>query len=183
MILETDRLRLRPWEETDAPSLYECAKDPRVGPAAGWSAHPDAEHSLNTIRKFLSSEGTFAITLKDNGIAIGAVGLSFRSTSKIDIGDDEANVGYWIGVPFWNRGLVTEAVHELMRYAFEDLGISVLWCGYFDGNERSKRVQEKCGFRYHHTEYDKERYEIGMTVTEHISRITKEEWSLRDAQF
>ena len=51
----------------------------------------------------------------------------------------------WIGVPYWGQGLIPEAVREIMRHGFDDLNLEKMWCGYFDGNTKSKRVQEKCG--------------------------------------
>ena len=56
--------------------------------------------------------------------------------------DDECELGYWIGKPFWGQGLIPEAAKELLRYAFEDLGMRAVWCGYYEGNEKSRRVQE-----------------------------------------
>lgn len=76
--------------------------------------------------------------------------------SHIDIAEDEAEIGYWIGVPFWGMGIIPEATQCLIDYAFNDLHLKKLWCGYFDGNEQSKRVQEKCGFHYCQTFKDKE---------------------------
>lgn len=64
------------------------------------------------------------------------------SASNLDIPDTEGEIGYWIGVPFWGQGLIPEAVEELLRHGFEDLKLDRIWCGYFDGNEKSKRVQE-----------------------------------------
>ncbi|MBQ2314223.1 MAG: GNAT family N-acetyltransferase, partial [Treponema sp.] len=54
--------------------------------------------------------------------------------------------GYWLGKPFWGQGFMTEAVKEMVRHAFEDCGMNKIWAGYYEGNERSRRVQEKCGF-------------------------------------
>jgi len=96
--------------------------------------------------------------------------------SNLDIDKDEAEIGYWIGVPFWGQGLIPEAVRELMRYAFDDLGMKQLWCAYFDGNEKSKRVQEKCGFKYHHTNKDVEWPLMNDIRTVHITTITRLEW-------
>ena len=72
--------------------------------------------------------------------------------------------------------MIPEAVRELMRYGFEELGLTTLWCAYFDGNEKSHRVQEKCGFRYHHTEKDKLWHLTNEVRTEHISCISREPW-------
>ena len=65
------------------------------------------------------------------------------SASDKGIPDTEAEIGYWIGVPYWGQGLIPEAVREIMRYGFDDLNLEKLWCGYFDGNTKSQRVQEK----------------------------------------
>ncbi|HCC34173.1 MAG TPA: RimJ/RimL family protein N-acetyltransferase [Ruminococcaceae bacterium] len=179
MILKTNRLILRPFRETDAESLYEYAKDPRVGPIAGWPVHTSVENSRQIIRGVLSADETYAVTLKDEDIVIGSAGLLIGDASNLGIKPDEAEIGYWIGVPYWGRGLIPEAVRELMRYAFEELDISVLWCGYFDGNEKSKRVNEKCGFKFHHTETGKEWPLINAVKTQHVTNITKEEWRKR----
>ena len=89
--------------------------------------------------------------------------------------DHEAEIGYWIGVPYWGWGLIPEAVQRLQRRCFEELECTVLWCGYYDGNEKSRRVQEKCGFRYHHTQRGK-LSPLGDVRTEHFTRITREEF-------
>lgn len=96
--------------------------------------------------------------------------------SNIGLLDSEGEIGYWIGVPYWGRGLIPEAVRELMRYGFENLKLNKIWCGYFDGNEKSKRVQEKCGFHYHHTAYNVPCAIEGVLRTEHITCLSKEEW-------
>lgn len=176
MILNTERLILRPWRETDAKDLYRWAKDERVGLIAGWPPHKSVEESAEIIRTVFSQEGVYAVALKDDNIAIGCIGLITGEKSNFPISEDEGEVSYWIGVPYWGRGLIPEAIREIMRHGFEDLNLVTLWCGYFDGNEKSKRAQEKCGFRHHHTDKDKP-YELMNDVrTEHVSRITKEEW-------
>ncbi len=173
--IETERLILRPWRETDAESLYEYAKSPLVGPIAGWPMHTSVENSREIIRDVLSAEGSYAVTIKPDDIAVGSIGLMIGVASNLGLPDNEAEIGYWIGIPFWGRGYIPEATHRLIRYAFEDLGIKTLWCGYFDGNEKSQRVGAKCGFRYARTE-QKYWAPIDKTVTQHITRLTKEEW-------
>ncbi|PHV70703.1 RimJ/RimL family protein N-acetyltransferase [Sporanaerobium hydrogeniformans] len=176
MILETSRLILRPWKEEDAHSLYEYAKNPEVGPIAGWPVHTDVENSRQIIRDVLSASETYAVTLKNQDMAIGSIGLMIGKNSNIAIEADEGEIGYWIGVPYWGKGLIPEAVYELMRHGFEDLNLKTIWCGYFEGNEKSRRVQEKCGFKYHHTEKDKEWPLMNDVRTEYITCITKEQW-------
>lgn len=176
MELYTQRLILRPWEEADAESLFEYARDPRVGPIAGWPAHTDIENSREIIRDVLSADETYAVCLRDDGRAIGSVGLLRGAASNLSLPDNEGEIGYWIGVPFWGRGLIPEACRELIRHAFEDLGLEALWCGYFDGNIKSKRAQEKCGFKYQRTDKDMHWKLMDDIRTEHITRLTKKDW-------
>ena len=175
-LLETPRLLLRPWEEGDAGSLYKYAKDPAVGPIAGWPPHTSVENSREIIRTVLSAPETYAVVLKQSGEAVGSIGLmSGAAVHSAEIAAGEAEIGYWIGVPFWGRGLIPEAVRRLLRHAFEDLGVQAVWCGYYDGNAQSRRVQEKCGFRYSHTEYEKPSL-LGDVRTEHFSRLSRTDW-------
>jgi ribosomal-protein-alanine N-acetyltransferase len=179
MILKTKRLMLRPWELSDAESCYEYAKDPLVGPIAGWPVHISVENSKEIIENVLAVPETYAVCLKTDNKAIGSIGLLIGDKSNIGLSDDEAEIGYWIGMPFWGQGLIPEAVRELMRYAFEELNMKKLWCGYFDGNEKSKRVQEKCGFKYQLTNENVEWSLMHDIRTEHITCITAEEWRTR----
>ena len=176
MLLETERIILRPWEETDAEWLYEYAKDPKVGPIAGWPPHTSVENSKEIITGVLSAPGTYAVVLKRENHVVGSLGLMIGSASNIGIPDNEGEIGYWIGVPFWGQGLIPEAVNEMIRYAFENLKLDKLWCGYFDGNEKSKRVQEKCGFKYYHTNKNIHWKLMDDIRTEHITCLSKEEW-------
>ena len=171
MILYTERLILRPWEESDAESLYEYAKNPEVGPIAGWPVHTSVENSREIIRDVLSAEETYAVCLREDNKAIGSVGLMIGEHSNLNLPEEEGEIGYWIGVPFWGRGLIPEAVQELIRHGFEDLKLKRLWCGYFDGNIKSRRVQEKCGFVYHHTNKDIYWKLMDDIRTEHITSL------------
>ena len=112
MELTTERLLLRPWLETDAEDLYQYAKDPGVGPIAGWPPHTSVENSREIIRYILSAEGTFAVCRKSDGKPVGCVGLSLGKASNLHLPDTEGEIGYWIGAPFWGRGLIPEAVRE-----------------------------------------------------------------------
>ena len=173
MDLTTERLLLRPWKETDAESLYEYAKDPEVGPIAGWPVHTSVENSQEIIREVLSAEETYAVCMKEDGKAIGSIGLMIGTASNLNLPDTEGEIGYWIGVPFWGQGLIPEAVRELLRHGFEDLKLNKIWCGYFEGNIKSKRVQEKCGFIYHHMNKDIDWKLMGDIRTEYVTCIDR----------
>jgi RimJ/RimL family protein N-acetyltransferase len=178
MELHTKRLLLRPWREDDSEALFKYASNPRVGPMAGWPPHTSVENSREIIRSVLSAHETYALVLLERNEPVGSIGLMLSETNihTADIGENECEIGYWIGVPFWGKGLIPEAVNELVRHGFEDLGVDAIWGGYYEGNERSKRVSEKCGFHYHHTEYGKPCPMLNEQRTEHFTWLSKGEW-------
>lgn len=176
MVLETKRLTLRRWEEDDAEELFRYASSPDVGPVAGWPPHTDVENSREIIRSVLSVPETFAIVWRETNLPIGSIGLKTGSATDLTEAADECELGYWLGVPYWGRGIMPEAAKEILRYAFEDLGMKKVWCGYYDGNEKSKRVQEKCGFRYKWTTEGVEVPLMQETRTGHINALSREEW-------
>jgi len=174
-MMETKRLLLRPWMESDAESLYEYAKDPEVGPPAGWAPHTSVENSRQIIQNVLCAPETYAVCMKD-GKAIGSVGLKCKGHTDLTDRDDECELGYWIGKPFWGQGLIPEAAGELLRYAFEELNMRAVWCGYYEGNEKSHRVQQKLGFVYRYTTHDLDVPLLNEKRTGHTSLLTKEQW-------
>ncbi len=176
MILETNRLILRPWTEDDAEDLYRYASSPEIGPIAGWAVHTSVENSREIIRDVLSAPETYAVVLKETMRPVGSIGLMIGGASNIGIPNTEGEIGYWIGVPYWGQGLIPEAVRELTRYGFENLKLEKMWCGYFDGNIKSKRVQEKCGFQYHHSTENVPCAIPDVLRTEHVTCLTREEW-------
>ena len=173
MKLETQRLILRPWCENDAEDLYQYASDPEVGPSAGWPPHTSVENSREIIRKVLSAPETFAVCLKEDGKAIGSIGFHRNDLAEHD---DEYELGYWIGKPFWGRGLIPEASRRLLCYAFEDLKMNRIFCGYYDCNEKSRRVQEKLGFVYQRATEGIEVRLLGEIRTGHVNLMTRERW-------
>ncbi len=176
MELRTQRLILRPWSVSDAESLYKYASNPNVGPIAGWRVHTSVENSREIIENVLSAKDIFAIVLPGTNEPIGSIGIMMGGNSNLDIGEDEGEMGFWIGEQFWGQGYITEAAKKVLEYAFDDLMLKAVWCGYFEGNTKSKRVQEKCGFIYHHTNYDIYWQLLDELKTEHVSSITREQW-------
>lgn len=178
MIIETDRLVLRPWEDEDAEELYKYASDERVGPIAGWLPHTSVEDSRRVIHEVLSAPETYAVVLKETGKPAGSAGIMMKGNGSAPMTDSEAEIGYWIGVPYWGMGMIPEAVEALLERCFKELERTAVWCGYFDGNKKSMRVQQKCGFLYHHTQLVKSQI-LNKTMTEHFSYITRERWERR----
>ncbi len=145
-MLETERTILRPFLESDAADLYEYAKDPRVGPIAGWKPHESVEESREIIRTVFAAPNTFAVVDKAAGKVIGSAGFVGRSYGEGYGPSDE--IGYALSPAYWGRGIMPEVVKELIRYGFEDLGLNAIWCGHYAGNDRSRRVVEKSGFTF-----------------------------------
>lgn len=183
MILETERLILRHWKESDAENLYEYAKDAEVGPITGWPPLRSIDESRTIIQNVLNGAEAYAICLKEDGKAIGAIELKLKGHTDMTDREDECELGYWLGKPFWGQGIMPEAVKEMLRHAFEDCGMKKVWCGYYDGNVKSKRVQEKCGFRYQWTTKDVDVPLMHEKRTEHVNLMTKEEWLSTYAKF
>ncbi|WP_289702820.1 GNAT family N-acetyltransferase [Muribaculum intestinale] len=151
--IETERLILRPWHEDDAPALYKYASDPDVGTSAGWPPHTSVEFSREVIRTVFSAPATFAVVLKDTGEPVGCCGLVPDEALHSEyIKHPDAEIGYWIGKPYWGQGLIPEAVKAIMSYARRVLGKKNMWIAFYEANRKSRRVAEKCGFAYHHAE-------------------------------
>ena len=175
--METQRLILRPWIEADAEALYKYAKDPAIGPIAGWPPHTSVENSKDVIRNILSAPETYAVVLKETNEPIGSVGIMFgNGVHSADMKEGDAEIGYWIGVPYWGQGLIPEAVNRLLKRCFDELDTKRVWCGYYDGNLKSRRVMDKCGFKYHHKEEGKIS-PLGDERTEHFTLLTKDDWN------
>lgn len=158
--LETDRLILRPWRYNDAASLYRYASDPEVGTPAGWPPHTSVEMSREVIREVFSAPETYAVVLKSVGEPVGCCGLVPEGVRPSEhISKDDAEIGYWIGRPFWGQGLIPEAVDALIEHVRQHAGVHRFWIAFNEGNDKSQRVAEKCGFSFHHIE-NGERYYV-----------------------
>lgn len=175
-VLQTERLILRPWEDGDAEELFRYAKDPDIGPIAGWLPHTSIENSREIIRDVLSAPETYAVILKETGKPVGSVGLLFKESGTKPLPEGEAELGYWIGKPYWGRGLITEASREVIRHAFEDLDVQQIWCVCDDSNDKSKRVMGKCGFIFDHIEKGVPCELMGDTRDEYFTCLPKSRW-------
>ena len=148
--LETARLILRPWKESDLEDFYTYARIDGVGEMAGWPHHQSIEDSRQVLHIFMEGRHTFAIVLKDTGKAIGSLGLD--ASSAADEADFQplscCEIGYVLRKDFWGRGLMPEAVQAALMYCFDDLKLDAIFCSHFKRNSRSRRVIEKCGFQY-----------------------------------
>ncbi len=148
--IETERLMLRAFKQSDLADFYEYAKVEGVGECAGWKHHENAEETQRILNGFIEKDKTFAIVLKSNNKVIGSLGvekygLEDKLTEFFEYNGRE--IGYVLSKAYWGKGIMTEAVSAVIEYLFKHENLDFLLCGYYDFNIRSKRVQEKCGFK------------------------------------
>ncbi len=145
--LETERLLLTPWtlDEADVKGLYEYAKNPNVGPNAGWSPHKSLEESKEIIETLFMPHRVWAIRRKEDGRLMGSIGLE-PDKRREDVRSLE--LGYSLGEEYWGCGYMTEAAKAVMDYAFRELDIVIMAICTGPNNKRSQRVIEKCGFKF-----------------------------------
>ena len=151
MIIETERLIMRPFEEADLQDFNEYASVPGVGEAAGWPHHQSIDESKKILQMFLDdSENHFALYHRADKKVIGAVGLK---ASWVDEDDEYKHlkareIGYVISKDYWGVGFATEATKAIIDYGFNTLGLDAYTICHFKENAKSKRVIEKCGFTF-----------------------------------
>lgn len=171
--LETERLILRAWKPDDVNDLYEYAKDPRVGPSAGWAPHKSIEESTLILKSYIENDSAWAIELKDCKKVIGMVKIvpdenHGRYYAKM--------INYALHPAYWGNGYMTEAVKGVIAHAFDELKLDLLTVFHSPQNVRSKRVIEKCGFEFDgiikkgYTRYD------GQIFDSAYYSILKEDW-------
>lgn len=171
--LSTERFTLRSLSAADAQDVFEYSKSPEVGPAAGWVPHRSIDDSLVFIEKIASSPHVFGLIEKETGHIVGSVGLIEDTMRK---NTDALMLGYALGQPWWGKGYMTEASREIIRYGFEDLRLSLITSNHYEFNHRSKRVIEKCGFKYEGTLRGVELTPDGIMQDAACYSITKEEY-------
>ena len=147
--IETERLILRAWTQSDLHDFYEYASVEGVGEKAGWNHHRSIEESQTILGFFIKNKKTFALELKENGKVIGSIGLEPRDEDAgLPFELQGREIGYVLSMKYWGNGLMTEAVKAVINYCFTVLNFDYLTCGHFDHNDRSRRVVEKCGFTF-----------------------------------
>ena len=145
MELITERLTLRPFREDDTEALYAYSKDEPVGRNAGWKPHESIEESRDILHHFIEEREVWAICEKQSGKVIGSIGLHRDSKRRRNFNQCRM-MGYVLSKAYWGQGLMTEAAKEVLRHAFEDLGLEMVTISHFSYNQRSARVIEKLGF-------------------------------------
>lgn len=143
--LSTNRLVLRAFTMEDLADFYEYCKDPDTGIHAGWKPHESIEESRDILHHFIEEREVWAICEKQSGKVIGSIGLHRDSKRRRNFNQCRM-MGYVLSKAYWGQGLMTEAAKEVLRHAFEDLGLEMVTISHFSYNQRSARVIEKLGF-------------------------------------
>lgn len=148
-VLETRRLLLRVSQLSDASQIRQLANDRAIADTTMNIPHPYEEGMAEewiSETHTLSEEGTlapFVIVLKEDDRVIGAISLK-----GIDHDHSHAELGYWIGRPFWNNGYATEAGKAILNFAFQELGLYRVHAHHLSRNPSSGRVLEKLGMKH-----------------------------------
>jgi len=148
--IETERLILSAFTESDLHDFYSYASVPGVGEMAGWPHHESIEDSKRVLKSFIEGKEVFALFHKADKKVIGSLGIH-RSWANEDERYRDLKVkdiGYVLSKDYWGQGLMPEAVRAVIDYGFSKLGLDAFTCGHFAENDRSRRVIEKCGFTF-----------------------------------
>jgi ribosomal-protein-alanine N-acetyltransferase len=146
--LTTPRLLLRPLATSDAPEIQRLAGDWAIARMTLSIPHPYgdgvAEQWIASQAEAfaLGQQAAFAISLREGGTLVGSVGLMICPEHA------RAELGFWIGRPFWGRGYCTEAAGAVIRFGFEQLGLNRIFAHHFAHNPASGRVMQKLGMKY-----------------------------------
>ena len=148
--IETERLILRTFMESDLSDFFEYASVPGVGEKAGWPHHENIETSERILRKFIDEKEVFAVYHKADQKVIGSIGFHKSWADEEDKYKHlkVKEIGYVLAKDYWGIGLMPEAVKALIEHGFNTLGVEAFTCGHFIENAQSRRVIEKNGFRF-----------------------------------
>lgn len=177
--IETERLILRAWTREDASEMFEYAKSPLVGPAAGWEPHQTIEDSEAYLKQAIEEDETWAVTLKPEGRVIGSVGLHLTRVDTV------RELGYVLHPDFWRKGIMTEAAKAVIVFGFSELQLDAIRVFHKVNNARSRRVVQKCGFRYDGTIRCSSKGPDGSLIDRCTYTITRKEWEegLQESRF
>jgi len=147
--LTTERLILRPYSLSDAKELQRLIGDYAVVDTLLTVPHPYLDGMAEdwiSKRQNVFGEGkgvSFAITLREQGFLIGCISLE-----NINRTYESAEIGYWIGKPYWRKGYCTEAAEDVLKYGFEVLGLNRIFAMHMTRNPRSGKVMQKIGMKH-----------------------------------
>lgn len=150
LVIEAPRVRLRPLEDRDAEALFPYVSDPSLPSMMTWSAHGTVDETrawIDYCREAREAGTEMVWAIEHEGAPIGTIGLHAITWAIRAVRVDQADLGFWLARPFQGKGLTTEAVRNVVRWAFDTLGLHKILVSCFEQNVASRRVIEKTGFR------------------------------------
>ena len=171
--LDTARLKMRPYTEADIPELLPLIGTREVAATTLRIAHPYTEQDARDFLALAQEPGKIwlAITLRSDGDGrqIGGIGL------RVDDQHQHAELGYWLGVPYWGQGYATEAAREMLRYGFEELALHRIFASHFKHNPASGKILRKLGMRHEGCQREHLR-KWDQFVDSELYGILRQEW-------
>ena len=172
--IRTSRLTLRPFCQNDLYDFYEYAKVDGVGQMCGWLPHKNLEESKDILDIFIAGKNQFALVY--NNKVVGSIGIEKYNEKELDEFSSlkGREVGYVLSKDYWGQGLMSEAIKGVVKYLFEEVKLDFIAGSFFKRNIRSKRVQEKNGFKFYKDIIYETRY--GTKEDSVYMILTKEEY-------
>lgn len=164
---------IRPWTLSDLESLVKFANNPKIaGNMTDKFPHPYTEKDGTAFINFANGEGLQKIfAIEVNGEAVGGIGLHPME----DIHRNNGELGYWVGEPFWNQGIVTDAITSMLDYGFRELDVNRIFARPFGWNKASQRVLEKVGFKLE-ARFENTLFKNGQFTDELVYALRSAEW-------
>ena len=168
-------MRLRPYQEDDIEELLPLIGTREVAATTLRIAHPYTEKDAREFLALAKEPGKMwlAITLRADGRQIGGIGL------RVDEQHQHAELGYWLGAPYWGKGYATEASREMLRYGFKDLGMHRIFATHFKHNPVSGRILKKLGMKYEGCQRE-HLFKWDQFVDSELYGLLRSEWEARE---
>ncbi len=149
--LESPRLLLRPFYDSDLDDFFEYASYPGVGEMAGWPHHENKGITKLILDDFIKTKNQFAIVYKENNKVIGSIGIEHYDEKVYEKFNhlNGREIGYVISFDYWNRGIATEACNLVIDYLFNEVKLDFIAVSHFVKNSRSRNVILKTGFSFY----------------------------------
>jgi RimJ/RimL family protein N-acetyltransferase len=128
--------------------MYEFNSDEKVNPNAGCSVIKDIEKIKSSLKSLICKNLSFAIVLKAENKVIGTIGMDEIAPDELLEDLKQRYIGYRLNSNYWGKGYATEAAQHFVNYLFENLNLDLIWSSHYDFNIKSKKIIDKCGFRY-----------------------------------
>jgi ribosomal-protein-alanine N-acetyltransferase len=179
LVVETSRLKLRPFTEADVDTLFPLVSQPELPKMMSWNPHASREETLAFVREHaiggIARNEDLVWAIEHESKLAGCIELGSISWHHVALRVDRAELGYWLAPALWKQGLMTEAASAAVRFGFEKLSLHKITTRCFVDNHASRRVIEKTGFRFVGRAED-DVWKDGRWITHLLYEMTSPEW-------